>query len=96
MKTPYELESPAFARPYHDTKGGSDILEVTFFCEGEIVSDYEETRYLPYTYLMVSETSVEIDMVKPQVTNCLAIEEDIHTALRKIFGKDYSVCWVTL
>lgn len=82
---------PIFDRPYHDTNGGSGVLEVTFLCEGEIVSEYEDTRYLPYNYIHTGGGGVDIDMVSPQVTNCMAIEEDIHTSLRRVFGKNYTL-----
>ena len=87
----YSPINPTLGNPYHNTKGGSDILEVVFFCEGEIVSEYEDKKCLPYSFLEVGPSSVEITMVKPEVTNCFAIEEDIHTALRKQFGRDYTL-----
>jgi len=85
---------PRFDRPF-ELEGESDILEVTFYCEGEIVSEYEEVRYIPYSYLGVNDQGVEVSMIRPQVTNCYAIDDDINTALRKIFGRDYTINYMT-
>lgn len=84
----FDLDSrnPIFDIPFHETAGGSGILEVTFNCEGEIIDLYEDTRYVPYIYIQLSEKSIEIDMVRPQITNAIGIEDDIHLALHKQIG----------
>lgn len=89
----YSPLNPIWDNPMDYYEGGSDILEVTFFCEGEIISEYQDKKYLPFTYSIVGN-SVDIEIVKPQVTNCFAIEDDIHTALRKQFGRDYTLNFV--
>ena len=87
----YSPLNPIWSKPYHDTEGGSGILEVTFFCEGEIVDEFEVTKYIPYSWLEIGPNSIEIEMPKPQIAGALNIEDDIHAVLRKEFTKDYTL-----
>ena len=86
---------PRYDKPF-EPDGGSGILEVTFFCEGEILEEYEVTKYLPYTWTQLGEQFIEVDIEKPML-NCFSIEDSIHDALNKELGKrnDYTLNWIT-
>lgn len=86
----YNPLNPIFQKPF-ELNGGCGILEVTFFCEGEIVNEFEVTKYIPYSWSKVGENSIEVEMPYPQIAGAFNIEDDIHAVLRKEFTKDYTL-----
>lgn len=83
MKTPYELDprNPIFDQPF-EQDGESGILEATIFCEGELITEYEAKRYLPYI-TRKTVNGIELEIEWPQIRNANAIEEDIVNSLAK-------------
>lgn len=70
---------PRFDRPY-TCEGESGILEATIFCDGEIISEYETKRYLPYE-IRHTVNGIELEIKYPSIRNANAIEEDVKNSL---------------
>jgi hypothetical protein len=84
---------PRFDRPF-ELEGESGILEATIFCEGAIVEEYEDKRYLGYV-TRKTVNGVELEIEYPQVRNANAVEEDIKNSLMQQGIKFDTISFIT-